>query len=78
MLMNPIPGPGSPAAPVNFVFSQLTPASTWSIAHPLNKKPSVTIVDSAGRMVFGEVSYVSTSLLTVSFAAAFSGEAYLN
>lgn len=61
-----------------FVYEQAQPSATWNIVHDLNKYPSVTIVDSANSEVFGEVLYVSSNIITVSFSAAFSGRAYLN
>jgi hypothetical protein len=57
---------------------QSAASATWVITHNLNKYPSVTIVDSAGDMVFGAVSIDSINQVTVSFSAAFSGEAYIN
>lgn len=60
------------------VHNQIAPLSTWTIDHPLNKFPSVSIVDSAGNLVIGDVQYVSTSQVIVSFVAQFSGRAYLN
>ena len=50
----------------------------WEINHNLNKKPSVTVVDSGDNVVIGEVRYVDNNNLTVSFNASFSGKAYLN
>lgn len=50
----------------------------WEINHNLNKKPSVTVVDSGDNVVIGEVQYVDNNNLTVSFNASFSGKAYLN
>ena len=50
----------------------------WEINHNLNKKPSVTVVDSGDNVVIGEVQYVDNNKLTVSFNASFSGKAYLN
>ena len=60
-----------------FEFTQQTAAATWVITHALGGKPSVTIVDSADTHVFGEVQYNSTTQVTVTFSAAFSGKAYL-
>jgi len=50
----------------------------WNINHNLNKKPSVTVVDSGDNVVIGEVQYIDNNNLTVSFSASFSGKAYLN
>lgn len=60
-----------------YVFTQASPASTWSITHPLGGFPSVTIVDSSGSVVVGDVSYNSNTSVVVSFSAPFSGNAYL-
>lgn len=62
----------------NFVFNQNNPASTWNITHNLGRRPSVTVVDSAGTVVIGEVTYTSDNALTIQFSAGFSGQAYLN
>ena len=66
------------SADKNFVFTQNNPAVTWTITHDLDKFPSVSVVDSANEIVYGEVTYTNTNLLTVTFTAAFSGKAYLN
>ena len=60
-----------------YVFNQASPASVWNITHPLKGKPSVTIVDSAGTAVIGEVQYISETQISVIFTAAFSGQALL-
>ncbi len=68
------------AAAVNtrrYVHTQGSASTTWVITHSLGGYPSVTIVDSAKTHVFGEVQYDSTTQITVSFSAAFSGYAYL-
>jgi len=64
--------------PSTYVHSQSSASSTWTISHSLSRKPSVTIVDSGGNVQIGEVLYNSDDQITVSFAAAFSGYAYLN
>jgi hypothetical protein len=59
------------------VFSQPVPAVQWTVGHTLGGRPSVTVVDSAGTVVVGEVTYNSDSQVTINFTAAFSGYAYL-
>lgn len=61
-----------------YVHHQSTPALVWDITHNLDKFPSVTIVDSAGSIVVGEVTYESKNKLKVAFTIEFSGSAYLN
>ena len=62
----------------NEVFLQNTASATWTINHSLNKRPAVTVVDSAGTVVEGAITYISDSQIIINFSAAFSGKAYLN
>ena len=59
------------------VHTQGTASTIWTITHTLSGYPSVSVVDSANTVVFGEVNYVSTSQVVVNFTTAFSGSAYL-
>lgn len=59
------------------VYSQPVAATTWNITHSLGGRPSITVVDSAGTVVIGEVTYISDSQIRVEFTSAFSGFAYL-
>jgi hypothetical protein len=59
------------------VHTQGTASTIWTITHSLGGYPSVFIVDSAKTVVFGEISYTSTSQIVVNFSSAFSGYAYL-
>lgn len=61
-----------------FEFYQGTPAKIWVITHPLNKRPSVIVTDSAGTTVEGQVTYNSLSQITIEFSVSFSGYAELN
>jgi hypothetical protein len=62
----------------NFIHNQITPSTTWAVTHNLNKKPSVSVLDSAGTLVHGYVNYVSDTQITLEFSFAFAGTAYLN
>jgi hypothetical protein len=55
-----------------------TPAATRYVSHGLNKFPSVTIVNSANEVVVGNVKYITTDQVQLTFSAAFSGKAYFN
>lgn len=61
-----------------YIHRQYEAASVWRIEHNLHCYPSVTVVDSADSKVTGDVDYIDENTLTVSFAAPFSGSAYLN
>lgn len=60
------------------IFTQSSPSTTWSITHTMEKFPSVTVIDSSNNVVIGEITYNSNSSITLTFASAFSGKAYLN
>lgn len=67
----------SPTLNARHLHAQPIASATWTINHSLGGYPSVTIVDSASTVVLGEISYISTSQVQVSFSAPFSGFAYL-
>lgn len=71
-------GGGTGDGDKSFTFTQSVAAETWSITHNLGKYPSVTVVDSGGNVVIGDVEYTSVNALTCTFSAPFSGKAYLN
>ena len=60
-----------------FVYKQNTAADVWTIYHNLGKYPTVTIVDSASTVVYGEIDYVDLNTIIISFNCAFSGKAVL-
>lgn len=57
---------------------QSVAAAVWTVVHNLGKRPAVSVVDSAGDEVYGKVHYDSDTQVTLSFSAAFGGEAYFN
>jgi hypothetical protein len=67
-----------PDADKSFIFEQQVPSSTWTIAHSLGKFPSVVVIDSAGTIVVGEISYTNLNQIVLNFSSGFSGKAYLN
>lgn len=62
----------------NYMFTQVAPSATWNITHNFGKYPSVTIQDTSGTEVEGEVTHNSVDDLTVVFNTAFAGVAILN
>jgi hypothetical protein len=69
---------GGGGGDVSYTHNQATPAIQWAINHGLGKFPSVTVVDSSGAQVEGDVEYVDANNVLATFAGAFSGVAYLN
>ena len=71
------PGPPGPGAGF-FTHAQGTPEEVWVIEHNLGYNPNVTVVNSAGDEVIGDVKYNSGDVVTLTFSGGFSGTAYLS
>lgn len=62
----------------NYIHKQQSASDTWTVVHNLGKFPSITVVDSAGTVVTGEIILQTTEQAVISFNGAFSGKAYCN
>ena len=63
---------------LHFTYTQSSASAVWNITHNLGKNPSVSVADSAGSLVVGEVDYINDNNLIITFISAFAGVAYLN
>lgn len=61
-----------------YTHNQSSPSTTWTINHNLEKKPSVTVVDSADNVIICEVEYTTDNQVVLTFDASTSGKAYIN
>jgi len=68
----------APVSDKNFVYTQATPSSVWVVDHNLNKYAAVSIVDTAGTVIYGDVEYNTEDRVTLTFSAPFSGSAFFN
>lgn len=55
-----------------------TNSASVVVTHNLNRYPSVTVVDTAGDEVIGNVKYDSLNQLTVTFSSATGGTVFCN
>lgn len=64
----------------HYTHTQGVPSAVWTVTHGLRKRPSVTVVDSAGDVTLPTVAYDpdDADRLTLTFAGAMSGKAYCN
>jgi hypothetical protein len=62
----------------SYAHTQSVSSATWTITHNLGYRPAVSVVDSGGNHVVGDVNYISTNSLTISFSSPFGGSAYLS
>ena len=70
--------PSALAVDKNFVFPQNEASATWTVQHNLDKFPSCTMVLSTGQQGFGDVTFIDKNNLTITFASAETGKAYIN
>lgn len=61
-----------------FAYNQAISSNVWEIKHDLDKYPAVTVVDSGGSVVIGEIVYIDKNNVRITFTSAFSGKAYFN
>lgn len=70
-------GPAGPPGASAFVFTQSTPATTWTINHNLGYLPSVELMDSGSQEIEGEITHPSINQTIVTLAPATAGIARL-
>ena len=63
---------------VTYVHTQAASAAEWYVTHNMNKKPSVTVVDSSDTVIHAQVDYTDLNRLTITLSAPTSGKAYIN
>ena len=61
----------------NLTFNQAN-NFTQTITHNLNKFPSVTVVDSGGSHIVGDVQHINENSFTITFTASFQAKVYAN
>lgn len=70
--------PGATTGDLSYRHIQSAPAVEWVIAHGLSKYPALTVLDSAGTEVVGDVLHDSLLQARVFFTAPFAGTATAN
>ena len=63
---------------VSYTHNQSSPATQWTVVHNLGFKPNVTVFNSAGDIVEGDIVHNSSNQLTLQFSATMSGTAQLS
>lgn len=71
------PGPpGSNGA--TYAHTQSIAGSGWTVAHNLNRHPSITTTDNLGNVIYGDVAYVDANIVQITHGSALIGFAYCN
>lgn len=71
-------GGGGTVGTLSYVHTQPTVSDTWMVEHHLGWFPNVTVIDSTGTTVEGDLTHVNDRSMTLSFSGAFTGTAYLS
>tara|TARA_R110000764_G_C10882879_1_gene369311 strand:+ start:21 stop:743 length:723 start_codon:yes stop_codon:yes gene_type:complete len=53
-------------------------STTWTVNHNLNKYPAVSILDTAGTEVYGQIDYVSLTQVVITFVLPVAGRVTCN
>jgi hypothetical protein len=59
-----------------YIHDQIMASAIWTIHHGLGRFPSISIVDSSGNAVMGNIQYLSGDVIQITFSSEFSGKAY--
>lgn len=61
-----------------YTHTQSSPAAVWTVAHNLNLKPAVMVVDHLDRQIFADVEWIDSNTLRVTHGQAIIGSVYCN
>lgn len=61
-----------------YVHIQSVASPTWTVTHNLGFFPAVSVIDSGGSVVEGDVSYISVNQVSIAFSSSFGGKAYFS
>jgi len=75
--IGPVGPEGPPGTSSGFYrHSQVIPSTTWLFTHDLQYPASITTVDSAGTVLYGDVAYLDDFNIQIDFAFPTAGYAY--
>lgn len=68
-------GPRGPSGTDPIVFTQATPALSWSVSHNLGRVPSVVLKTLGSAEIEGQIDHISANQFIVSFNTPQAGQA---
>lgn len=69
---------GAPGGTSTYAFDFVQPATQWTIAHFLNRYPSVTLIGTDQAVMLATYRYQDRNTIIAYFSSPTSGSAYLN
>jgi len=76
VLLSSLISGGGGGSSTGYVHNQATAATTWIVTHNLGYYPNVTVLDTVGNTVEGDITHLSVTQLRIIFSAAITGKAY--
>jgi len=80
-----VPGPPGPPGPPGadgvgsfYTHNQAAAAAVWTVVHTIPYMPAVTVVDSAGTVLYADVVYVDAQTVEITHSWPTAGYAYLS
>ncbi|RKZ84298.1 MAG: hypothetical protein DRQ39_08490 [Gammaproteobacteria bacterium] len=62
----------------NYVHVQAMASAVWQVPHNLGKMVSITVVDTGGTTVEGDMTHDDLNNITIIFSAPFTGQVFCN
>lgn len=72
------PGPGGGAGGASYEHQQMVAAAIWTVAHNLDRHPSVTVTDHLGQLIAPDVKYIDADIVQITHSVPMVGYAYFN
>ena len=71
-------GPPGGGAGATYTHIQSAAAAVWTVAHNLDRYPSVTVVDNLGGQLYPDVRYIDADIVQITHSVPLTGRAYCN
>lgn len=68
----------SSSGDAHYIHIQNIADTVWNIPHALGKIPAVSVIDTGGSEIIGDVNHVDNDTCVLTFSSPFTGKAYLN
>ncbi len=70
-------GVARPVDGTGYVFTQVSPALTWTVNHNMGRKPAVSVLSVGGVEIVAAVSHISSAQAVIEFSSPTAGQAIL-
>lgn len=68
------PGSGGPGGS-HYEHTQTVPSATWQVAHALGYRPNISVINTGGKVVYGDLQHDSNNLAVITFPSPIAGTA---